>query len=535
MKNPEVPQAKQGYEKISAYLDSHPWIGLGLLVLFALAYCWSALRAPYWVGNDAWSDLLPVVHYRISILKDHSLPLYTNLWYGGRAQWANPLWNFLYFPATIVWLFAPLDWGTRIVYFAHFLFALFAGRRLASLFLQAEIEKICATLVLCSPIFAAFAAGQTEKILSWGWVLLALFSLYNPKFSLPQRGLRAGIFLGIIPLTGSNYFTLYAAILLLSLLAVYKNRILLAYLVLGSMIGLLHLPSVMHLIGQPRGNPAGSIVELSLSLPGILSSLSVGLARPMGWETWAPIGLPMVVLFFKSIVRKIKASISLGNLHVFSGAELAWLCAFLILVLLATGALYHGHHLLDVFRVPARAIPFVALAAALFVFEYLRDHATAKERRIYLLAAAFQIGIVSFLIRPYGALYGPYDPAAQRLADALGADGAKSVWVSMQEFQGKEKLNNMYIQTVLSQNELSLPNVYYGDMGQKITIQGEHCGFSFDHLATLNPVSAAGIELISDIEWSDTRGRIPASNLLLIRQVDVNGNEYKLYRVVCGP
>jgi hypothetical protein len=529
------PKGERAPDEVLARMDWRPWVGPGLLALFALAYCWSALRAPYWVGNDAWSDLLPVVHYRISILNHHSLPVYTELWYGGRAQWANPLWNFLYLPATLIWLIAPLDWGTRIVYFSHFLFALFAGRKLASLFLQGEGEKIGAALVLCSPVFAAFPAGQTEKILSWPWILLGLYCLYNPKLSMPRRGLTAGICLGIVPLTGSNYFTLYTGILMAALLIIYKNRNLLGHFALGSMLGLLHLPSVAYLVGQARGNPEGSIADLSLSFLGILSSLGVGLAKPMGWETWAPIGVPMVILFFKSIALRIKASISLKRLRVFSATELAWLSALLILVLLATGVLYRGQHVFDLFRVPARAMPFVALAAALFVFEYLRDQAGPAERRIYLLAAALQIGIVSFLIRPPGAPYGPYDPAAQELAEALRADRAKTVWITMQEFQGKDKLNNMYIQTVLTRNELSLPNVYYGDMGQEIDIQGNHCGYSFDHLVTLNPVPAGGFELAPDIEWSNTRGRIPAANLVLVREVDVNGNPYKVYRVVCGP
>jgi len=58
------------------------WLGILALVLFALLYCWSALDAPFWNDNDTWSNLLPVIHFRHSILDQHTLPLYTDLWYG---------------------------------------------------------------------------------------------------------------------------------------------------------------------------------------------------------------------------------------------------------------------------------------------------------------------------------------------------------------------------------------------------------------------------------------------------------------------
>src|SRR6266508_6600759 len=120
------------------------WLGIVSLVGFSLLYCSSALIAPFWNDNDTWSNLLPVIHFRHSILEQHTLPLYTDLWYGGRAQWANPLWNFLYLPSTIIWLVTPLDWGTRIIFLGHLIFSLLVGRMLAGLFLETELEKISA-------------------------------------------------------------------------------------------------------------------------------------------------------------------------------------------------------------------------------------------------------------------------------------------------------------------------------------------------------------------------------------------------------
>jgi hypothetical protein len=519
---------------IDVYLDSHSWIPVALLLGFAVAYCWTALIAPYWVGNDAWSNLLPIIQYRISVLQDHHLPLYTPLWYGGRYQWANPLWNFLYLPATLIWLVSPLQWGTRIVYLGHFVFALLAGRKLAGLFLDHELDRLFASIVLASPIFPAFTAGQTEKILSWGWVLLSLYFLLNNRLPAKRRGLAAGITLAIVALTGSNYYTFYAGILLGLLLIALKDGALFGYFLIGASLGLVHLPSVAYLVGQPRGNAASSISFLSVSFPGILSSLAIGIAAPMGWETWAMIGIPWLILFFIMIVRRAKDSI-LGKRHnALSALEFTFLGALLIMALLATGTLYRGQHLLDTFRVPARALTFVALTLSLFLLQASRHHTNRNQMRIYLLASALQIGIMSFMIRPYGALYSPYDPQAQRLADILKADHARSVWISMQELIGSDKLNDMYIQATLMRNGLGLPNVYYGDMGQKIIVEGAYCGYSFDHLVTLNSAEAGGVSLNSDIDWSTTTGWIPAKDLELVGETDVNSNHYRVYRVVCG-
>ena len=513
--------------QFSEFINQHSWISQGFLILLAIAYCLPALLAPFWVGNDAWSNLLPIVHFRNSILNNHSLPLYTDLWYGGRFQWANPLWSFFYIPSTLIQLIAPLDWGTRIVYLGHLIIILLVGRKLASLFFNNEIERIASAIIVTSPILPAFTAGQNEKIMSWGWVLLALYLLLNEKLSPSRRGFRAGICLGIIPLTGSNYYVLYLGILLLLLALSYKNNKIPVFLMFGALIGLIHAPSVLHLIGQQRGNAEDSIKALSLSFTGIITSLSIGLAKPMGWETWAPIGIPMVYLFLKSMAFKTKSLLTQKQV-MFTMQQKALILTISLFTLLATGMAYQGHHFLNLFRAPSRALPFIAIGVVLFNFIEISTKTNLNFRSIYLIASAFQVGVLSFMIQPYGARYSPYDPQAQNAADILKADKANSVWISMRE------LNDMYIQAVFAQNGLSLPNVYYGDMGQTVKIDGNYCGYSFDHLVTPPPVETQFIEITADMEWSNTKGKIPLSNLILIQQAQINGISYNFYRVVCN-
>ena len=64
-------------------------------------------------------------------------------------------------------------------------------------------------------------------------------------------------------------------------------------------------------------------------------------------------------------------------------------------------------------------------------------------------------------------------------------------------------------------------------------IEGDYCGYSFDHLVTLAPIEGDSIELKADMEWSDTHGRISLNELSLVRRVNINGLTYDVYRVIC--
>ena len=508
------------------------WLGIGFLILFALLYCLSALISPFWGDNDSWSNLLPVIHFRQSILEQHTLPLYTDLWYGGRAQWANPLWNFLYLPSTIVWLVFPLDWGTRIVFIGHIIFSLLAGRSLASLYLKSENEKVAAGILFTSPILPVLSAGHVEKVMSWGWVLLALYFLLNTKLTPMQRGLAAGLCLGIVPLTGSNYYTFYSVILLFPLVSSFREIKLLYSFCLGSLVGLLHLVSVWEMIGNGRVHAKTFIEAYSVDLWASVMALSTGFSKPLSWETWSPIGILTLCLFGLMLGKKVVAASTSGKSDI-SAQEIALLFSGIVLLLLATGFAYKNHSWFDLFRVPARALAFVAIVILLFILFNARK---AVERsfiryptlQFVLLISAVQVVTSAWFIKPQGSDHSPYDKSVQRLANVLIADHAKSVWLSTHH------LADMYIHVGLTANHLSLPNVYYGDMGQEIKITGTYCGYSFDHLIAFSPLQTHRIELVADPEWSNTKGEIPVDSLSLVEQVEIDDKILYVYRVICN-
>jgi hypothetical protein len=513
------------------YLEDHSSIGIVLLIIIAIVFCMSALLSPFWSDNDTWSNLLPIIHYRQSTLVDHILPNYTTLWYGGRYQWMNPLWSFLYLPTTLIWLIFPLDWGARIIFTGHLIFALIIAERLASLFLDREWERLSFALILVSPMIPALIPGHIEKVMAWPWVLTALYFLHSNKLSAIQKGVLAGLSWGIVALTGANYYVFYLGILLIPLLSSFKNIKLFLSFVGGASIGLLHLPSVWYLLGYARANAAESIRRGSTDLIGIVTSLSLGLSKPLSWESWALIGLPIVLLFLWVVFKTSQDFFNKQPIDKLP-QKLALFISLIVLGIFSTNFPYSMTHLFDTFRVPVRAVSFVALAVTLLVlYGYPQSNAGNKIKykmifRILLLASVIQVILFSWMIRPLGSIHSPYDLNAEQLATTLKRDGSQSVWFSMQN------LNDTYIEAVLTQNNLALPNAYYGDMGQKLIITGNHCGFSFDHLIALTP-DQSQIRLKSDLDWIPDPGHISITNLLLLKQMTFDGKEYSIYRVVC--
>jgi len=517
---------------LSASARRNAWLCIALLTAGALAFCAAAIASPFWGENDTWSNLLPVVHLRQAVLIDHRLPLHSDLWYGGWDEWRNPLWSFLYLPSTLAWLALPLDWGMRLIFTGHLIFSLLAGRKLASLFVPREIERMAAAILLTSPMLPALIAGHVERALGWGWLLFALIFLLDESLSPSRRGLWSGLCWGVMALAGSNYHVFYAGLLLVPLVLSFKDGRLLRFFAAGASLGLLHLPSVWHLIGVSRVLPGQSIGDWTTDVFGLFQALAIGLGPPMWWEHWALIGIPVVYLFARSLVRSGLALASTYRLHV-APQRIALIASIIALGLLATGALYQGHHLLDSFRIAVRAVAVIAVAIMLFVLiELGRGHEAAEGAprtawpRLFLLTSALQVAVMAWVIRPEGTLRSPYSDEAARLVEVLNADGAQSVWFSLGDF------SDSYLQLVLNLNGFALPNAYYGDMGQSVPVSGPHCGYSFDHLIDRLDDERSATVLVDDVRLRKA-GELAPEQLQSVGEVSIYGRAYGVYRVRC--
>jgi hypothetical protein len=229
--------------------------------------------------------------------------------------------------------------------------------------------------------------------------------------------------------------------------------------------------------------------------------------------------------------------------------KIALLSSLVVFILFATGFIYKGHHLFDTFRIPVRAMAFVALVMVLYL---LIDFSSQSSKNpdskfgqvfnLFLIASVIQIGILSFVhLRPPGSVHSPYDSDVQKIADILKLDNAKSVWVT-NLFIGEEaheprsfqestlEYPETYIDVVLTNNGLALLNVYYGDMGQAIPIEGPYCGYSFDHV--IATVHDTDVELVNKLTGQSME-IIPIDGLELLDNPFINGENLYVYRIIC--
>lgn len=509
---------------------------LGTLVVLgiSIAYLFPALAAPFPGGHDTYAHLLPVLHYRRSILMEGAFPWFTDLWYGGRPQWMNPLSTFLYPPATIVWLALPLETGTKVLLLGHTIGALFAARRLARCFVDRELDAVALAILFCSSLPPAMRLGHVEKIFPLPWVLLGLFFLLKSSDRTFREGIMAGLCLCLIPLAGANYYALYAGILFAAVLLARRSRPLTGGVLLGVVPGLFHVPSILHLIGVPRLNASETIGAFSSSPLVLVNDLFLGRYAEGRLEGLSIIGLPTLALLIsgcEQLYRRGRSPENEAEQWSAFRVAVALLAAAGVLALLATGALYRGHHILDTFRVPCRATAFLAVTILLFVCVCMRHYPLSispRARASLLVTAVAHVALVLLSIQPPGDSYDADSSGAGRLAASLVARNAKSVWLSTFDLD-----QDTLIPFALTRAGLALPNVYYGDMGQTVPLRGPYCGFSFDYLLRDgDPTLPEPMFLINDITGR-SEGAIPAVNLRHEGSETVLDREWQIYRVVC--
>ncbi len=177
-------------------------------------------------SRDLKSNLLPVLMYREQIFSGE-LPL-RSPWYSSESNLLNPLWNFLYFPATIFFLLLPVTLGLRVVVLLHivigwvtmYLFAKAYTRHLLPPFFGAFLYVFSGTWA------ARLTSYHFEKM--FGLALLPLvFYFYKKIYDWPST--RHSWFLAIalagLIYAGALYIWVFATFALIVMtLAMYGQR-----------------------------------------------------------------------------------------------------------------------------------------------------------------------------------------------------------------------------------------------------------------------------------------------------------------------
>jgi hypothetical protein len=237
----------------------------------------------------------------------------------------------------------------------------------------------------------------------------------------------------------------------------------------------------------------------------------------------------MVVVLMGCVLLPLIA----GRLHPAERRRvLALLASAAVFLGLATGALYRGHHWLDTFRVPSRAMAFAAVS--LVVASLIGATRVAYRSRLHLATwivlltgAACSSLSAWWQFRPTGSTWID-DSGAQALARYLKQNGARSVWMNAEEPE------HALLNVALNLEGIALPNVYYGQMNQSIPVRGPYCGYSFDFLlAGRTNEQTSSRPLISDVFPRRVLGSISRSELKRVRQFEALGRNWTVYKVIC--
>lgn len=518
---------KKGSNTINQTISS-AIIEISILLACIWIYIHTAIQKPFFGGSDLVSNLLPIVHYRYSILQEHTLPLNTQLWYGGRPQWMNPLWSFCYLPATLIWLALPLHWGARVVLGGHLLAAVMVGWYFVRRLLPGTPERLLAALLLVSPITVTPMLGHIEKLLAWPWVLLGLQVLLRTDVKPRRQGLIAGISLSMIALAGSNYYVLYTLVLYGTLLVANRSRPLLAGFGRGSLLGLLHVPSVVYLVGVARGDKQDSSAYI-ITWKQAFEALFLGpINTPAIHESFALIGVASGIAL---VVFGTQAAL----VRRFPRPALAMLVATLIALMLATATLYQGHPLLDTFRITSRAMAFAALALTTALLLCAQANPASKQPRwsrpvliILLVLAVGQAAPVWWHVRPQGSEDWLDNSGATRLAMDLQQQQTRSLWIS------KSTPQDELVYLAVNEHGISLPNAYFGHMGQTITASGDICGYSFEKLLSeWPPQFQQAFHLRTDTWPPIPVATIAYDNFTFTKEYIIGNKTRYVYTVVC--
>lgn len=512
------------------------------IVLVCIAFIYHALRAPFFGAGDLPTNLLPMIHYKDSILNQGVAPIYTTLWYGGRLQYQNPLWNFFYIPSTIFYLLFSLSLATKLLITIHFISAAWIGFLIAKDFVKNNFIPFFSAFLFLTPLITAIYAGHLEKILAYPWVLLGLRASLTWDEKERKNGLWVGLSLGQIAVTGANYYVLYGTILfgLIAIQRLWKKadktslqNLFFNPFTAGALLStlpfvLLKIPSVWYIAGKFR-EPVGyeldrvELIFQSLFLTPISKDI------PGNQEGMALIGFPILILFLLRIFFKPKTKNAYLN-----NIRIPLVVAAFSFILFSTGLANKWLPLFDTFRVTSRAMTFLGITLVVLALSYAKELMLLNKKWEFALAILFALSFlqVSYIwvehYRPVGTRYWIEDSGANEAANFLKSQGAKSVWVAEDTFDTR------LVALALNTHGIELPNVYYGAMGQNITSNGDYCSYSFDFLIAKNKEELPkNIGLKTFSAPYRILAPVPIEKLKEQESFVVGKTELNIYEVVC--
>lgn len=272
------------------------------VILFAAVL--ALITHPYWLfpagtwpspSRDLNSNLLPVLMYKAQVAAGE-FP-WTSPWYSAESNLRNPLWNFLYPPATLLFLLLPVALAVRVVIALHIALGWYLMQRLLRAFTTHEAAALFGAFLY---VFAGFwAAALTsyhfEKIFGLAWLPLILL-LFRRCYETPswRYALGLGLTLALLVYAGA----MYVIVFVLAALALITAVLFLQTPPRRAQVGYLALAAASFaLIAAPKLAP-NLASSLSSDRPSIFLADSIDLitAPILPGDLW-PITLPETALW----------------------------------------------------------------------------------------------------------------------------------------------------------------------------------------------------------------------------------------------
>jgi hypothetical protein len=465
-------------------IQEHPYrllvgFALGLIPVFLLRH--RLLEPGYPYLHDFVSNLYPVLHAQWS-LAHGNLPIYTELWYGGRYQFMNPLWKGFYPP---MWLLfvpqTPVLPAAKALLIAHYI----ATAMVAYWYASEDFEWWIAApfaLLFVSPM--ALFRGLIEKILGWPWFVLVVWQLTRTRMRAnPRRhGLLAGVGLGALLLTGGIYNFFYACCLLGCIVLATKNWSFLRATLVGSLVGLPKIvfsivPTMLAGAGRPTFSYPATLEEFVAGLIGFWvepEGFNIVVRQAIDPSAYRAVGLPVVLLAVGVVVWTYWSPPEENN----------WIAGVTVAGVLGTLLASEWSYLyelpvVEIFRLSPRATVIVAMAALLLSWYALQRVGTVRFGAIRPSGRSIiAILVVLSAVNGIGVWHVVQIGEARelhvdnRVANDLEAAQCSSVWLEGM-YGPPGPVAAPYQKPIgyeLTQRGISLTAVNYGDIGQEYQV-----------------------------------------------------------------
>ncbi|MFB6186439.1 MAG: hypothetical protein ABEI86_06180, partial [Halobacteriaceae archaeon] len=486
--------------RISSQLSSKREVVLigGILGVFPLILTARAFILPgFPFDGEIFSNLLPALHARHSIANGQ-LPIYTELFYSGRYQFANPLWYGFYPPAWLLFIPGiPLDGAIKFLLAVH----LFITPGIAYYYSEQEVPWFVAApfaLLWVMPIAAQLNFAHLEKVFAWPWLVLVACQCLPERFRSDSRrdGRIAGIGLGMILLAGGNYYFAYGLALIVIITVTCRAQKFGRGVIEGSIVGVPHLISIAPVLLGGASRPAVGYTAGVFDVVDLLSGLFV---TPMAYvrfvgQGYAVIGLPVLLLTGYGIHYAHRHTNDWWVAGISAAGIIGWA--------LATGnQVLYSLPGVSILRVSSRATVLVAIAALLLALygatQLTRPKINSEWRQILVVSLLVLSVLVASIawVNQTQLGYTTSPDEANEIAGQLKASDCESVWLASNPSWNSSAslpVDSTELGFALTKRDIAVRAVHYGAIGQQWTVYNETGQLSFDVLLTGGPLPANG-------------------------------------------